>query len=104
MTPKKKNRHMFKGELWLDEETGMPLRETGQFVKNASFVIKSIRFVREYKIRAGVTPQDRITSTPDRITSTIADARCGPRGIPGSIRRDISSITRSEGKRAYENS
>jgi hypothetical protein len=63
LTPKKKKRNLFKGELWLDEETGMPVREAGQFVKNSSIVIKSIRFVREYKIQAGVALPDRITST-----------------------------------------
>ena len=32
LTPRKKKVGLFKGELWVDGETSMPLRESGQFV------------------------------------------------------------------------
>ena len=36
ITPKKKRVGLFKGDLWLDAKTGMPVRESGQFVKTPS--------------------------------------------------------------------
>jgi hypothetical protein len=61
--PKRKRVGLFKGELWLDETTGMPLREDGQFVKVPSIFLKSIRFVRTYEIRDGVSIPKSIEST-----------------------------------------
>ena len=54
LEPRKKAAGLFKGELWIDDETGMPLRESGQFVRNPSIVLKSIRFTREFEIRDGI--------------------------------------------------
>ena len=65
LTPKKKKPGLFEGELWVDGETGMPLRESGQLVKNPSKFIKRIRFVREYEIRGGVAIPIRIETTVD---------------------------------------
>ncbi len=61
--PKRKRAGFFKGELWLDAETGMPVREAGQFVKVPSMFLKRIRFVREYEIRDGVSIPIPIEST-----------------------------------------
>ena len=47
VTPKKKAVGLFKGELWIDGDTGMPLRESGQFVKTPSVFLKKIAFVRD---------------------------------------------------------
>jgi len=65
LTPRKKKVGLFKGELWVDGETGMPLRESGQLVKNPSIFIKSIRFVREYEIQGGVAIPKRFESAVD---------------------------------------
>jgi hypothetical protein len=65
ITPRKKVVGLFKGELWLDVATGMPLRETGSFVKNPSVFLKKIQFVREYEIRDGVAFPKHIESTVD---------------------------------------
>ena len=65
LTPRKKKVGLFKGELWVDGETSMPLRESGQFVRNPSMFIKRIRFVREYEIQSGVAVPKRIESTVD---------------------------------------
>ena len=40
LTPKRKAVGLFKGELWLDGATGMPLKETGQMVKSGSAWLK----------------------------------------------------------------
>lgn len=63
LKPRKKRAGLFKGELWLDGETGMPLREAGQFVKVPSLFLKRIRFVRDYEIRDGVSIPKSIEST-----------------------------------------
>ena len=53
VTPKKKRVGLFKGEIWVDAETDLPVREIGRFVKNPSVFLKKVDFVREYEIRAG---------------------------------------------------
>lgn len=63
--PRKKIVGLFEGELWLDEETGMPVREAGRFVKNPSVFLKKVEFVREYQIREGVSYPLKIESTAD---------------------------------------
>ena len=65
LTPKRKAVGLFKGELWLDGATGMPLRETGQMVKSGSAWLKSIRFVRDYELRNGISILKHLQSTVD---------------------------------------
>ncbi|MBI1788399.1 MAG: hypothetical protein HYR60_12730 [Acidobacteria bacterium] len=54
VSPKKKKVGLFSGELWVDAETYLPLREAGRFVKSPSIFLKKVEFVREYEIRDGV--------------------------------------------------
>ncbi len=54
LTPKKKKLGLFKGELWVDAATYMPLRESGRFVKNPSVFLKRVEFIRDYEIRDGI--------------------------------------------------
>jgi len=63
LTPRKKKAGLFKGELWVDEATGMPLRESGQLVKSPNWLIKRIIFVRTYQICDGLALPVRIDST-----------------------------------------
>lgn len=65
VTPRKKAVGLFKGEVWIDADTGMPIRESGQFVKNPSVFLKKIAFVRYYEMRDGVAVPARIESTVD---------------------------------------
>lgn len=65
LTPKRKAVGLFKGELWLDGATGMPLKETGQMVKSGSAWLKSIRFVRDYQMRDGISILKHLQSTVD---------------------------------------
>jgi hypothetical protein len=65
LTPKRKAVGLFKGELWLDGATGMPLKETGQMVKSGSAWLKRIRFVRDYEIRDGISILKHLQSTVD---------------------------------------
>jgi hypothetical protein len=63
LTPRKKRVGLFKGELWLDAETCLAVRESGRLVKNPSIFLRRIEFVREYDIREGVRIPRRIEST-----------------------------------------
>lgn len=54
LTPRKKIVGLFKGELWLDAATGMPLRETGTLVKNPSIFLKKVMFENEFELKNGV--------------------------------------------------
>lgn len=54
LTPKKKSTSTFKGELWLDPETYLPVREAGRLARNPSVFIRSFDFVRTYVIQDGV--------------------------------------------------
>jgi outer membrane lipoprotein-sorting protein len=63
VTPRKKVVGLFRGELWLDAETSMPVREAGQFVKSPSMFLKKIEFVRDYQMQDGVAVPKHVEST-----------------------------------------
>lgn len=65
LTPKDKRVGTFKGDLWLDAETCLPVRESGRLAKNPSFFVKRIDFVREYDIQDGLAIPRRIQSTAE---------------------------------------
>lgn len=65
ITPRKKAVGLFKGELWVDAETGMPVRESGQFVKSPSLFLKKIAFVRDYEMQDGVSIPAHLESRVD---------------------------------------
>jgi hypothetical protein len=44
---------LFKGELWLDARTYLPVLEKGRLVKNPSIFFKKVDFERTYQIRNG---------------------------------------------------
>jgi len=63
LTPRHKKDGLFKGELWVDEATGMPVRESGQLVKAPHPFLKRLTFTRNYEMRDGLAfpTQDEIT-------------------------------------------
>jgi hypothetical protein len=65
VTPREKKVGLFKGELWLDAETYMPVRESGAFVKTPSLFLKKMQFVREYELQNGVSIPQRLESKAD---------------------------------------
>jgi hypothetical protein len=65
VTPRKKVVGLFRGELWLDAKTAMPVRESGRFVKNPSIGLKKVEFVREYEIQDGMAIPKHVHSTAD---------------------------------------
>jgi hypothetical protein len=54
VNPRKKRVGLYKGELWIDAETYLPVRESGRLVKNPSIFLKRVNFVREYLIQNGL--------------------------------------------------
>ncbi len=65
VTPRRKAVGLFRGELWLDADTGMPLRESGRLVKSGSFYVKKIEFVSSFEIKDGVSIPKHFESTVD---------------------------------------
>jgi hypothetical protein len=66
LTPRKNTSDLFKGELWLDEETCLPVHEAGTFVKspNRAFLTK-VQFVRDYELINGFSIPSRLESQAD---------------------------------------
>ena len=72
LTPKKKHWWggykvgLFKGELWMDADTGMPVRLSGQWVSSPSAFVKRVQFVQEFEMQQnGVSIPSHIESTVD---------------------------------------
>lgn len=65
VTPKKKRVGLFKGDLWLDAKTGMPVRESGVFVKTPSIFLKKVEFVQQFEIHDGVAIPKHLESKAD---------------------------------------
>lgn len=71
VTPRHKRVGLFKGELWLDPETCMPVREQGRFVKSPSIFFKKVEFVREYAMNGDI-------AVPRNIESLVVTRIVGP--------------------------
>jgi hypothetical protein len=65
VTPKHKLRGLFKGEVWIDAATYLPVQESGYLIKNPSFLVKKVAFVRKFEIRDGVAVPLQVQSTVD---------------------------------------
>jgi hypothetical protein len=65
VSPRKKRVGLFKGQLWLDARSYLPVFEKGQFVKNPSIFFKKVEFERGYKIRNGVAVPEYVNSVID---------------------------------------
>ena len=65
VTPRHKKVGLFKGELWVDSRTYLPVRESGSFVKTPSIFLKKMQFVRVYDIQNGVAVLQRMESKAD---------------------------------------
>ncbi len=63
--PHKKRVGLFRGELWVDPETYLAVRESGVLVKNPSLFLKKVEFVRNYEIQDGAALLTRLTTTID---------------------------------------
>ncbi len=64
LAPRKKEVGLFKGEMWLDAKTYLPVMESGKLVKNPSVFFKRVEFVRAFVIKNG-------TAVPQHMESII---------------------------------
>ena len=62
LTPRKRLPELFKGELWLDAETCLPVHEAGTFVKSPSIFLTKVRFVRDYEMLNGYAVPKHVQS------------------------------------------
>jgi hypothetical protein len=60
--PLRRRPGLFRGKVWLDKETLLPLREQGKLEKLPSVWIKEIVFTREYNLEHGLSLPSRIYS------------------------------------------
>lgn len=74
--PKVKRVGLYRGELWIDIESGRPLREFGRFVKSPSVFLKNVDFVRDYLFAEDPALKDR--TLPARFISTMDTRIVGP--------------------------
>lgn len=65
LSPRKKKVGLFKGELWIDAHTYLPLVERGRLVKNPSIFFKKVDFERDFAIHNGLSIPSRIMSVID---------------------------------------
>jgi hypothetical protein len=67
VNPRKKREGLFKGELWVDVETSLPVLESGKLVKSPSVFLKNVQFTREYSLQDGIpVPKAMQTSIQTR--------------------------------------
>jgi hypothetical protein len=55
VSPHKNGSDKFRGELWVDGATGMPLREAGRMVKSPHLLLTNVRFARDYELQDGIS-------------------------------------------------
>jgi hypothetical protein len=63
LEPRKKQAGLFKGWLWVEAKTALPVREQGEFVKSPSVFLRKIEFIRDYELRDGQARPVSIEST-----------------------------------------
>jgi hypothetical protein len=91
LSPHKKRVGLFKGELWLDARTYLPVYEKGRLVKNPSIFFKKVDFERNYAIRNGVP-------VPQSMNSVIQTR------LVGKVELNVSYSNFSAGTRTDETS
>jgi hypothetical protein len=62
LSPRHKKVGLFKGELWLDAKTYLPVYEKGRLVKNPSVFFKRVEFERAFAVHNGVPVPAHLTS------------------------------------------
>jgi hypothetical protein len=77
VAPRSHEAGLFKGELWLDAQTYLPVLEKGRFVKNPSIFFKKVDFERSYQIRNG-------SSIPQYMNSVITTR------VVGKVELDVN--------------
>lgn len=61
VAPRRSAVGLFKGEIWLDQESGLPLRFTGRLVKNPSVIFKTNDFTQDFVLKGGQAYESVLT-------------------------------------------
>ncbi len=77
LVPRNKAAGLFKGEIWLDASTYLPVYERGRLSKNPSIFFKKVDFERAFAIQNG-------QAVPQRINSVITTR------LVGKVQLDVS--------------
>jgi hypothetical protein len=67
LTPKHKKKGLFKGEIWIDADTYLPVREAGNLIKSPSIFVKKLAFVRTFDIRDGMSVPLQVQSVVNTV-------------------------------------
>jgi MucB/RseB N-terminal domain len=67
VTPKRKRKGLFKGDIWIDAETFLPLRESGNLIKSGSIFVKKVAFVRTFAILDGISVPRQVQSVVNTV-------------------------------------
>lgn len=99
LKPKRKRAGLFEGWLWVEDRTGLPVRESGRFVTTPSVFLKRIEFVRDYELRDGMALPASIESSI--VTRVVGLARINIRfhdiqfnGARGELRAQTAALLR----------
>jgi hypothetical protein len=65
VNPKNKRQGLYRGQLWVDAETFLRVQESGYLVKNPSFILRKVQFVRKYEIRNGMSVPRQLQTVAD---------------------------------------
>jgi hypothetical protein len=72
LSPRAKRVGLFKGEIWLDAATYLPIYEKGRLVKNPSIFFKKVVFERAFAIENGVAvPRYMVSSIDTRVIGKV---------------------------------
>jgi hypothetical protein len=83
LVPRKRGEGLFKGEIWLDAQSYLPVYEKGRLVKNPSIFFKKVDFERAFAIQGG-------HSIPARMNSVITTR------LVGKVELDVNYSNFSE--------
>ena len=62
LAPRKSGFGLFKGEIWIDRSTYLPVYEKGRLVKNPSVFFKRVEFERAFSIQGGKAVPEHMNS------------------------------------------
>ena len=92
LKPRAKRKGLFKGTLWIDAQTYLPVRESGLLVKNPSVFIRKVQFTRDYQTTNGLAVVARLETTVEtrvvgqaHMTVHYADYRFEPSPVEAGL-------------------
>ncbi len=100
LSPRRKKVGLWKGQLWLDSKTYLPVVERGHVVKNPSIFFKKVDFERDFIIRDGISIPQHMSFTIDvrligKVELNIAYSDFDPNGAEETADAQSASISES---------